>query len=140
MALRRKGTTVATSQITGLASGLDSATIVSQLMQLEAQPQARLKTQLAGEQSSVKSLQDLNAKLAALVTEAGKLAAGNGWSPVKVTTSDPGVTVAGTEGAVPAGLNLTVTSLAKAHQVRYAPVAATDTVASSSIRIDFADD
>src|SRR5919112_766706 len=139
MALRRKGTTVATSQITGLASGLDTASIVSQLMQLEALPQTRLKTQLASQQSSVKSLQDLNAKLAALVTEAGKLASGSGWSPVKVTTSDAGVSVTGTEGAVPSGLSLTVTSLAKAHQVRFAPAAATDTIASSAIRIDFDD-
>src|SRR5919112_5579603 len=139
MALRRKGTTVATSQITGLASGLDTATIVSQLMQLEALPQTRLKTQLAGEQSSVKSLQDLNSKLAALGTEAGKLAGGTGWSPVKVTTSDAAVSVTGTEGAVPTNLSLRVTSLAKGHQVRFAPTAATDTIASSPIRIDFAD-
>ena len=130
---------MATSQITGLASGLDTASIVAQLMQLEALPQTRLKTQLSSEQSSVKSLQELNAKLASLVTEAGKLAGTTGWSPVKVTTTDAGVTVTGSEGAVPANLSLTVTSLAKAHQVRFAPAAATDTVASSSIRIDFAD-
>ena len=110
---------MATSQITGLASGLDTASIVSQLMQLEAQSQTRLKTQLATEQSSVASLQALNAKLAALVTEAGKLAGSTGWSPVKVTTSDAAVTVTGTEGAVPTNLSLSVTSLAKAHQVRY---------------------
>ncbi len=128
-----------TTQITGLASGLDTASIVSQLMQLEALPQSRLKTQLSSEQSSVKSLQELNAKLAALVTEAGKLAGTTGWSPVKVSTSDPAVAVTGSEGAVPANLSLTVTSLAKAHQVRFAPAAAADTVASSSIRIDFAD-
>src|SRR4051794_37133805 len=108
-------------------------------MQLEAQPQARLKTQLSTEQSSVKSLQELNAKLASLATEAGKLAGSTGWSPVKVTTSDAAVTVTGTEGAVPTNLSLSVTSLAAAHQVRYTPVAATDTVASSSITLDFAD-
>ena len=127
------------SQITGLASGLDTASIVSQLMQLEAQPQTRLKAQLSTEQSSVKSLQDLNAKLKALVTEAGKLAGTTGWSPVKVTTSDAGVSVTGSEGAVPANLSLSVTSLAKAHQVRYTSVSATDTVASNQITIDFAD-
>src|SRR4051794_2159723 len=108
-------------------------------MQLEAQPQTRLKTQLSTEQSSVKSLQELNAKLAALVTEAGKLAGGTGWSPVKVTTSDAAVTVTGTEGAVPTNLSLSVTSLAKAHQVRFAAAGATDPIASSSIRVDFAD-
>ncbi len=128
-----------TSQISGLASGLDTATIVSQLMQLEALPQTRMKTQLSTEQSSVKSLQELNAKLAALVTEAGKLAGGTGWSPVKVSTSDAGVSVTGSEGAVPTNLSLSVTSLAKAHQVRFDSAAATDTVASSSIKIDFTD-
>ena len=130
---------MATSQITGLASGLDSASIVSQLMQLEALPQTRLKTRLSAEQSSVTSLQELNAKLAALVKEAGKLAETSGWSPVKVTTSDPAVTVTGTEGAVPTNLSFNVTSLAKAHQVRFTPAAATDTVASNQITIDYAD-
>lgn len=131
---------MAGSQITGLSSGLDTASIVSQLMQLEAQPQTRLKTQLSTEQSNVKTLQDLNAKLAALATQAGKLAGTSGWSPVKVTTSDAAVSVTGSEGAVPANLNLTVTSLAKPHQLRFDPVAATDTVASDRITINFADD
>ena len=35
---------MATSSISGLASGLDTASIIAQLMQLEAIPQTRLKT------------------------------------------------------------------------------------------------
>ena len=37
---------MANTSIGGLVSGLDTATIISQLMQLEAQPQTRLKTKV----------------------------------------------------------------------------------------------
>src|SRR4051812_27951546 len=128
-------TPMANASISGLASGLDTASIISQLMQIEAQPQTRLKSQLSQEQSSVKSLQDLNAKFAALMTEAGKLARSTGWSPVSVTTSSQYVTVTGTDGAdgaVPANLSLEVTRLAQSHQVNFSGAALTDQVASTS--------
>ena len=56
---------MANTSIGGLISGLDTATIISQLMQLEAQPQTRLKTKVTVEQSAVTALQALNTKLAA---------------------------------------------------------------------------
>ena len=40
-----------TSSISGLASGLDTADIIDQLMQLEAVPQDRLKTQQDNEKA-----------------------------------------------------------------------------------------
>ena len=49
-----------TSSISGLASGLDTATIIDQLMQLEAVPQTRLKTQQTTEKTVLTALQSLN--------------------------------------------------------------------------------
>ncbi len=51
---------MATASISGLSSGLDTASIISQLMQAEAAPQTRIKSALTGEQSRVKTLQELN--------------------------------------------------------------------------------
>ena len=42
---------MATFGIDGMISGLDTTTIISQLMQIEAQPQARLKTSVSTRRS-----------------------------------------------------------------------------------------
>ena len=79
------------ASIGGLASGLDTATIISQLMQLEAVPQSRLRTQVSTQETAVKSMQDLNAKVAALMTKAEALAKADGWSPVTSTSSSSSI-------------------------------------------------
>ncbi|MBW8751948.1 MAG: hypothetical protein JF565_11065, partial [Propionibacteriales bacterium] len=55
-----------TASISGLVSGLDTASIIDQLMQLETVPQDKLKSNLSTEQTTLKNLQALNAKVAAL--------------------------------------------------------------------------
>ena len=75
------------ASISGLASGLDTATIISQLMQLEAIPQNRLKTQVTTHESAITKLQDLNTKIAALFTKAEALSKAAGWSPLTATSS-----------------------------------------------------
>jgi flagellar hook-associated protein 2 len=106
------------ASISGLASGLDTATIVSQLMQLEAVPQSRLQTKVTKQESAVKTLQDLNAKIAALTAKAESLAKSSSWSPVKATSSSDKVTVTTATGAMPTSLTFTVLSTAKAHRRR----------------------
>ena len=61
---------MASASVSGLVSGLDTATIISQLMQVEAAPQTLLKTKLSSEQTTIANLQSLNAKFAALTTRA----------------------------------------------------------------------
>ena len=78
---------MATASVSGLVSGLDTASIISQLMQVEAQTQTRIKSRLSSEQSNVTMLQELNSLLAALVTSAGDLALATAWNPVRVTSS-----------------------------------------------------
>lgn len=133
---------MANAQISGLVSGLDTASIISQLMKLEAQPQTRLRIKLNQEQSNIGSLQGLNAKFAALVTEAKQLAAPTGWSPVTATSSHPQVSVTGGEGALAGTLHLTVDQVATGHQVSFAPTADSTIVVGGSahtVRIDYQD-
>ncbi|WP_248580350.1 flagellar filament capping protein FliD [Nocardioides sp. InS609-2] len=122
---------MATSSISGLASGLDTAGIVSQLMQLEATSQNRLKTKLTTEQSTLKSIQDLNAKFAALATAAGALSKPGALSPLKVTSSHEGVTVNAANGSTAGSLTLRVDQVASAHNLRFATTAATSDVVVS---------
>lgn len=109
-----------TTSISGLASGLDTATIIDQLMQLEAVSQNRLKTKQAGEQKALTSLQSLNSSFASLQTAAANLAKPTSWQSLKATSSSPLVTV--TTGTSPAAtsFSITVDSLASAAQTAYA--------------------
>jgi flagellar hook-associated protein 2 len=119
----------ATSSVSGLVSGLDTASIVSSLMQIEAQPQTLLKTQLTSQQSVVSSLQGLNAKLASLATKAGDLAKASAWSTYTATSSSTAVTASAGTTATAGSLNLTVQRTAAAHQLSFATTAAaTDVV------------
>ena len=124
------------ASISGLASGLDTATIVSQLMQLEAVPQSRLRTKVSTQESAVKVLQDLNTKLAALTAKAEALAGSSAWSPVTATSSSDKVTVTTTSGATATSLAFTVESTAKAHQVVHSRAAAlTDVVVTGGTTV-----
>jgi flagellar hook-associated protein 2 len=130
------------ASIGGLASGLDTATIISQLMQLEAMPQSRLKTQVSTQETAVKSMQDLNAKVAALMTKAEALAKADGWSPVTSTTSSEKVAVTTAAGATATSLSFDVVSTAKAHTLSFGTKAALDTVvtgASTKVMVDLLD-
>ena len=128
-----------TTSVSGLVSGLDTSSIISQLMQVEAQTQTRLKSRLTTAQSSVKSLQELNSKLAALATSAADLAKGTAWNPVSITSSSELVSAAFGSSAVLGPLQLTVGHVAGAHKLSFTSTAAlTDTVTSGSnlVRLD----
>ncbi len=123
--------------ISGLGSGLDTSTIISQLMQLEAIPQTRLKSKLTTEQSTLKTIQDLNAKFAALTTASEAQAKPGAWSPLKATSSHEGVTVAASTGSAAGSLSLRVDQLAQAHSLRFATTAASsDVIVSGGTTVD----
>ena len=82
--------------ISGLASGMDTATIINQLMQLEAAPQSRLKTRVSDEKLVVTSLQALNKSVASLATKATALAKDSAWTPISATSSNTAVGVTAT--------------------------------------------
>jgi len=127
------------ASISGLSSGLDTATIINQLMQLEAAPQTRLKSQVSSDQSLVTTLQTLNTKVALLRSKAEALAKPEAWAPLTSTSSHASVSVTTGTGAGPASLSVTVTSVAQTHRLGFADAAGlTDVVTggTSKVRID----
>jgi flagellar hook-associated protein 2 len=110
--------------ISGIASGLDTANIIRQLMQLEALPQTKLKARVTAQQSSVTALQSLNTKFAALATQAAALAKTSSWSPVSATSSSEHVTAKTSAGATEGTLSFTVKQTALAHKVSFTDAAA----------------
>src|SRR5690349_7989318 len=131
-----------TASVSGLVSGLDTSTIISQLMQVEAQTQTNLKAKLSTEQTNVKSLQDLNAAFASLTTSAGDLAKATAWNPVKVTSSSTLVSATAGSNAVSGPLSFTVGHTALTHRLTFTSTVATNavvTTGSNTVRIDHLD-
>jgi flagellar hook-associated protein 2 len=111
------------ASIGGLVSGLDTATIITQLLQLEARPQTMLKSRVSTEEKVVTALQGLNAKLASIATKAGDLAKASGWSAVKATSSTDKVTVTAGASAIPGTVTVDVVDVATAATSTYTTAA-----------------
>src|SRR5919199_3590270 len=79
---------MATGSVDGLISGMDTATIISQLMQLERQPQTRLKTQRDTANQALSVYQTLNTKFSALSSAALAASRASDWTAMKATSSN----------------------------------------------------
>ena len=113
------------ASIDGLSSGLDTTSIIKQLMQLERQPQARLQTRQSTAESSILALRTLNSKFLAIGTATAAFGAQlpSQTSPAgttdfeltKATSSDAArVSVAAVPGAAAGSLRFNVEQLASA--------------------------
>jgi flagellar hook-associated protein 2 len=107
---------MSTTSIDGLISGLDTTTIITQLMQLAAQPQTALKNRVTSEQTRVSSLQTVNAQLAAVATKAADLSQLSSWTPNTATSDYDGVTVQADPSAAVGSVGFTIDSLATSYQ------------------------
>lgn len=90
------------STVDGLVSGLGTSSLITQLMQVEAVPQSRLKAKVTTAQTAVASYQSVNSKLAAFKTAAFDLGQPSTWRGIKATSSSTTVTataLTGTDGA-----------------------------------------
>jgi len=108
--------------MSGLASGIDTSTIVQQLMAINAQPQNRLKLQQATAQSRLTALQSLQTELQNLKDSADDLSSASLFSPVQSVDSSDTSKVAATRvsGAGTGGTQLLVSRLASSQQRTYA--------------------
>jgi flagellar hook-associated protein 2 len=97
---------VSAFSISGLSSGIDTTTLISQLMTIAAQPQTALKTQLTAEQNDIVDYQAINTKLTAFQAAADSLKQASTWSSTKATSSNPAV-VASTSSTATAGSSTT---------------------------------
>jgi len=117
-----------TGSVDGLVSGLDTTTIISQLMAIEKQPQDALKTKQTDANQMVAVYQALNTKFAALGSAAQTISRVADWRAMKATSSSTNVTASATAAASTGSLSFTVTQLSRAGSV-----ATTGTVASTSV-------
>lgn len=128
-----------TSSVGGLASGLDTATVINQFMAIEARTQTNLKSDVTAEQAKIAALQKVNTALQALSTAAKDMTGVTGtasWATLKATSSNTAVSVTATSGAAPGGFTVTVGQTALRHQVAFADAhARTDVVTGASTSV-----
>jgi flagellar capping protein FliD len=97
---------------TGLVSGMDTGTMVNQLMQLEAASQNALKSRLSATQVTASAYRTVNSALAALTTAAEALTKPDSWTAAKGRSSAESVSVAATPAAAVGSLTFTVAKVA----------------------------
>ena len=112
--------------IDGLATGLDTTSIIDSLMEIEAGPQTLLKAKQTTASSVVTALQGLNVRFASLATAAETAATASNWTSYKATSSATSV-------AVTAGVTATAGSISfSVDQVATKQTSLTGTVTDGS--------
>jgi flagellar hook-associated protein 2 len=106
--------------LSGLASGVDTSSIVDQLIALDRQGTTRLQLRQSSVTGMQSSLKTIATKLAALKTAANALNDSTSWKPTQtVSSSDSRVVVAQTGGAGIGGHSVQVNRLASSAQRGY---------------------
>jgi flagellar hook-associated protein 2 len=125
-----------TQSISGLASNLDTATIVDQLMAIERQPQTRLKSQVSLSAARKTILSDIQTRLKNLQLAAQDLKSATLWANKQnVDVNDATKVAASMSGAAGSGsYQLNVTQLASGSQrwYTYTPPAAGESITFSN--------
>ncbi|MFW3170457.1 flagellar filament capping protein FliD [Geodermatophilus sp. CPCC 206100] len=102
----------------GLISGMDTASLIGQLMQVEANPQTLLKNKLVSTNSDGNGYRAVNLRFDSLRSAAAGLSGDAAWTAAKATSSNAGVTASAGSGALAGSLTFTVEQLATAHSMR----------------------
>jgi flagellar hook-associated protein 2 len=112
---------VAGLRLGGLASGMDTEAVISQLMALEAQPKNRLITAQKLAEGRKTALEDVARQLRTLTTAINDLRSVSTWGDVqKLTSTDDTKVGARAVGSAPAGnVTVEVTQLARSEQRFY---------------------
>lgn len=97
----------------GLATGLDTGSIIAQLTELKRAPIYRLESRKKSFQSQISAMGTLKSKLMAIQTASEKLGTASDFSSLKSASNDEDVlTVETGDGAAPGTYDIVVTSLA----------------------------
>jgi flagellar hook-associated protein 2 len=108
-------------QLSGLSSGLDTASIIQALMAAESLPKTQLTYRQAAQQARQSALQQVETKLKTLHQASDDLSSVLTWLPKQTATSadDSKVSATLSSGAAPGGYSITVASLATSTQRTY---------------------
>ncbi|MEJ5944048.1 flagellar filament capping protein FliD [Pseudokineococcus basanitobsidens] len=126
--------------ISGLSSGLDTKTIISQLMSVEALSQTRLKSQVTAFEKQISALQSINTRFSSITAAAAKVlpttslgvsTPGTAWTATTATSSSPSVTATAVASADarPGAVRFEVLQVAAAHSV----VSGSDVAADATV-------
>lgn len=99
--------------IDGLASGLDTTSLINSLMKLEAVPQSLLQRKVSESTTFIAALQGLNSSVANLATLAAKTAKDGAFDLYSATSSSAAATVTASAGASAGQIDLVVDQLAQ---------------------------
>jgi flagellar hook-associated protein 2 len=103
--------------VDGLVSGMDTTSLINQLLQAEAGPQRALKTRLGTSQVSASAYRTVNTTFAAVRAAAETALKPETWTTTKGSPSTASVAVSSGTSATPGQLSFTVDQLAAAHAV-----------------------
>ena len=106
-----------TMSIGGLVSGMDTSSLVSQLIQAEAAPQAALKTRLSIAEAAAAAYRSINSRFDALRTSAETMLKPETWAATKATSTATSVSISATPGAPTGSLTFSVDNTAATHSV-----------------------
>ncbi|RYV50029.1 flagellar filament capping protein FliD [Pengzhenrongella frigida] len=98
--------------IDGLISGIDTTSMITQLMTLEALPQTALKTKVSTTGTFVTALQSLNTKVSSLGDSATKASSATSWGAVTSASSATSVTSSASATASAGSLTFQVDAIA----------------------------
>lgn len=105
------------SYIDGLASGLDTTSIIRQLMQVESIPKTRLQERAEIAKAGLDAYATVRSKVSSVRTAANELDSSSDWRGLTATSSNPdAVSVSAGTGAPGTPLSFTVESLAQSMQ------------------------
>ncbi|GAA0609285.1 flagellar filament capping protein FliD [Sporichthya brevicatena] len=103
--------------VDGLISGLDTTSLINQLIQAEAAPQTSLKNKVSEAQAAVSAYQSINTRYAALATAAEAIANPDTWTTPVTSSSSASVKASSTATATLGRLDFDVTSVARSHSL-----------------------
>jgi flagellar hook-associated protein 2 len=104
--------------VDGLVSGLDTTSLINQLVSAEAAPKQALTTRLSATTAAATAYRTVNSRMESLRSAAEALTAANLAAARTATSSSADVTASATSSAVNgSSLSFTVTTLARAHTV-----------------------
>lgn len=122
---------------TGIGSGLDVTSIISQLVALEKAPLTKLETQATAIQAKLTTMGTIKSQVSALSDASFKLTLDGSWSSSTLTTSNSSAvsgTVTGTAAA--SSFGVAVSQLAKAQTASSSVIASGEQIGTGTMTID----
>lgn len=122
---------MATVSSTGLGSGLDVSSIVSQLVALERQPITQLQTAAKGIQTKISAYGQITSLTNTLRDASAKLAGSSLWQQSSASSDSTALKVSGSGSAAAGSYTVSVQQLARAHSLASPAQASAEAVMGS---------